>query len=385
MSASGAFFDGRNLQAVLKHGLLTRYAHYFAGRAGSASRSKVLFVDGYAGQGRYDDGNPGSPLLLAAAAGQASFRKVQLLFSESDPAHADRLTAMLKAEGIPSPRVERKPFDQVAIPVLDEFDDHACLLFLDPFGLGIERSLLEQILRRRRRTQPIDVIYHFSLSALARMARTAVLGARGGVRNGELIDTALGSIDWQTPFAGISGPDDSVTATGAAEVVAGHFASAVGAKVGMTASAIPVRQRPHNAPKYLLVLFSADKQAHWDFPDLAASARIDWLSMCETEDFEANVKAEADHGIMSLFPEQAPDRGNIEARVGAEVLEVLRGHLQGTLAAGTLRPIDDPRRAYGPTYGTAKEKHLRQAVKELHAEGLLADDGKGDFHKRELA
>lgn len=53
MASSDGFFEARNAQAVFKHGLLTRYAYYFAGRAGHATDGRVAFIDGYAGEGRY--------------------------------------------------------------------------------------------------------------------------------------------------------------------------------------------------------------------------------------------------------------------------------------------------------------------------------------------
>jgi hypothetical protein len=65
------FFESKNPQAVLKHGLLTRYAHNFAGRAGHATGGRIAFIDGCSGAGRYEDGSPGSPLLLASSAKRA--------------------------------------------------------------------------------------------------------------------------------------------------------------------------------------------------------------------------------------------------------------------------------------------------------------------------
>ena len=97
MTASSDFFGQRNPQAVLKHGVLTRYAHYFAGRAGSATGGRVAFVDGYAGEGRYEDGNPGSPLLLASQANRVESlgRDVKLAFVEQDDARRLRLSNTL--------------------------------------------------------------------------------------------------------------------------------------------------------------------------------------------------------------------------------------------------------------------------------------------------
>ena len=102
MSANSKFFGNRDAKAVLKHGLLARYAKYFAGRAGLAAHGRVAFIDGYAGTGRYEDGNPGSPLLLATEAESAkSFgRDVKLAFVEQDDKYRARLERTLGDEHV---------------------------------------------------------------------------------------------------------------------------------------------------------------------------------------------------------------------------------------------------------------------------------------------
>src|SRR5688572_11282890 len=89
------FFATKSPQAVLKHGLLSRYAYYFAGRAGYASGGRIAFIDGYSGEGRYKDGSPGSPLLLASSAQRAETmnRDVKLALVEPN----DRIRRLLRA------------------------------------------------------------------------------------------------------------------------------------------------------------------------------------------------------------------------------------------------------------------------------------------------
>jgi hypothetical protein len=63
------FSSSKRAAAVLKHAILGGYIVRFASKTGSASRgNRVVIVDGYAGAGRYDTGEPGSPALIAAAA-----------------------------------------------------------------------------------------------------------------------------------------------------------------------------------------------------------------------------------------------------------------------------------------------------------------------------
>ncbi|MGH8922338.1 MAG: hypothetical protein ACRD0H_29040, partial [Actinomycetes bacterium] len=47
--------------------ILSRYPAVFAAKTGMAGR-RVVFLNDYAGRGEYEDGSPGSPLLLARTA-----------------------------------------------------------------------------------------------------------------------------------------------------------------------------------------------------------------------------------------------------------------------------------------------------------------------------
>lgn len=84
MSANEDFFRERRAQAVFKHGILSRYPVIFASKTGWEGRP-VAFLDGYAGRGEYDDGSPGSPLLLAKTAAKVqSFRRVSGIYVEKE-------------------------------------------------------------------------------------------------------------------------------------------------------------------------------------------------------------------------------------------------------------------------------------------------------------
>lgn len=82
MSANDDFFRSRKAAAVLKHGILKRYPVVFASKTGQGK--PVVFLDGYAGRGEYEEeGEEGSPLLLSRCADTVrSFRSVLLFFVE---------------------------------------------------------------------------------------------------------------------------------------------------------------------------------------------------------------------------------------------------------------------------------------------------------------
>lgn len=381
---SSDFFATKNAQAVLKHGLLTRYAIYFGVRAGKATRGLVAFIDGYAGAGRYADGSPGSPLLLASQARRAqTFRRdVKLAFVETDRKCRDLLEASLAEHDVTADAIDSRPFETAGPDLLDRYANHAVLAFVDPFGLALSADCLIGMLRRSNRRQPIDVLYHFSLSTVARMGRAGV-SERAEYRedNARHLDTALGDIDWRTPFATSTDP------TRTAIDVASAFARRTCELTGMRSTSIAVRQQPGQQPKYLLMLFSADPtgEAHWDFADMAAKAHIDWLLHCDTADYEAEMAALDSNGLLQLIPKERPTSEEIEKQVVASNNFMMHGHLKRLFEERrSLRPIDDIPAVFGYLLGTAGPPSVRAAIKRLHSEGSVDDNGVGDFHARTI-
>lgn len=384
MASSSGFFGQRNPQAVLKHGVLTRYAHYFAGRAGSVTGGRVAFIDGYAGEGRYADENPGSPLLLATQAERAKTfgRSVRLAFVESDDSRRARLQSSLAEAGVQVDQLLAGDFEETIDGLIDRYDDRATFLFVDPFGLAFSREALERVLSRRTARRPIDVLYHFSLSTVYRMGRAGVRAGSPDESLAEALDAALGSVGWRELFRGA---DRHSEPTSAALELARRFGKSVADSTGVPAISIPVRQRPGHLPKYLLMLFSANRQARWDYVDQAGMAYGDWLHHCSQSDYDANIRHQDDAGVLSLFPAPEPERSDAEDEIERMAREYLPGHLSKLLAErGSFRPADAIEDAYGEMFGVARAKHIRTAIKELHKAGRIVDDGTLDFWDREL-
>lgn len=393
VSASDDFFENAQPAAVLKHGLLTRYSVYFAGRAGKAT-GRVSFIDGYAGAGRYSDGSPGSPLLLVNSARRsASFQRVTALhLFEQDPQIADRLRQSLGAH---PPGVHTNVIEgDFASHIGDVFASSigaSKLFFLDPFGLGLPRARLLELLRKRSSGDPLDVIYHFSIEAVRRQARAALSSnstESARTQNTLQLDMALGPDEWRDIF--LDGTRRGASATSSALEVCRSFVAKIASEAGMAATSIDVRARPDHQPKYSLVLFSRDRKAHWDFADQAGLAHLDWLLHCERTDFDAYIQTTNDLGILTLFPDEtAPVRPTAEAiaeKVGATAVRSLVHHLSALIvSSGPIRLVDDPTASYGPWLGRARQTHIRTALKLLYAEGRINDAAKGDYWLRPIS
>lgn len=384
MPASSDFFEQRNPQAVLKHGVLTRYAHYFAGRAGRATKGRVAFIDGYAGEGRYEDGNPGSPLLLASQASQAEVlgRDVRLAFVEQDDARRERLSKSLEEHHVVPDQLAGGGFQDVIDDLLSRYQDRAILLFVDPFGLAADKQTLVRILRSSSSKRPIDVLYHFSLLTVARMGRAGILDGPAGEWNSAQLDSALGCVGWRDDFDMAIGPG---APTEAAIATAKRFGDSIMMETEMRSTAVPVRQRPDQLPKYLLMLISNDKKAHWDFADVSGNAYMDWLHHCDTEDFKANMRLNERYGVQQLFQDEAPRLEDVAKELQIEANEYLPTHLSCLLKQRAfIRPVDAIEDVYGMMLGRARTTHVRAAIKSLYAAGEVDDNGSRDFWMREI-
>ncbi|HEU0086159.1 MAG TPA: three-Cys-motif partner protein TcmP [Pseudonocardiaceae bacterium] len=169
MSGNKDFFRERRAQAVFKHGILSRYPTVFASKTGVADRQVVL-LDGYAGRGEYEDGSPGSPLLLARTAKRVqAFRDVTGVYVEKDPDDFANLQQVMAVHGRDTDRLFPEDLRECLPQVLQLAQGAALFAFLDPFGTALDRAQLVGDLLGRRDRAPVEVLLHLSVSTVARL------------------------------------------------------------------------------------------------------------------------------------------------------------------------------------------------------------------------
>jgi three-Cys-motif partner protein len=205
---SGDFFRKRKAPAAFKHAILSRYPVLFASKLGSTSTdNRVIFLDGYAGRGRYaEDGEPGSPLLLARGADRfAQSRQILGFFVERDPGNAAVLTqVMAETETAMSYEVISGSLDEHLDHVLNRCGDAPLFAFLDPFGTALDYdSLRDKLLLRSDGIT--EVLLHFTATGVARMGGI-LRSARGRSltsieeRQVKRVDKFLGGSWWRESF-----------------------------------------------------------------------------------------------------------------------------------------------------------------------------------------
>lgn len=409
MTANTGFFREQEAPAVLKHGILRRYPVVFASAAGG-NASRVVLLDGYAGRGKYEDGSPGSPMLLLGAASKTgSFRTVECVFVERDRANFTVLSEVVQSHGAGlSCCALQGDLSSHLASILTSASDAALFAFLDPFGTALNYDeLTKQILGRPTRP-PTEVLLHFSVNAIRRIS--GLLRARreelsdAERKTIERVDRFLGG-EWWQPIA-LEANDEPGVATKIAERVVQEYCRRVGTDTASGSFAFPVRDRPGLAPEYFLVLFTRHPYAIWRFNDALSLANVEWQ---EAWRGKANAKeaakvaakvakqraVEAEQGLMYLFddfevasaaPVAVTHEPFDEAAEAMRWVAVIEQNLTVLFRKGVpFKLMNNTGAVYGEVLGEAREKHVAQALKNLHALGISEDTGVGKgIHNRVL-
>ena len=185
-----------------KHLLLGSYLDGWFAILGSFS-GRLLFVDGFAGPGEYDNGEKGSPLVAIDSVrrhkSQGRLRSVEVvfLFIEQDARRVENLEALLDRQlPLPGTNTHVLPgtFDDHMASLLDQLDAQSktlapAFVMIDPFGVkGSPMQLIGRILRNPRS----ECLISFMYEPIRRFHRQPEFGAH--------LDDLFGTPTWRNCF-----------------------------------------------------------------------------------------------------------------------------------------------------------------------------------------
>ncbi|MEJ7634021.1 three-Cys-motif partner protein TcmP [Aeromicrobium sp.] len=284
---------------MLKHAVLREYLTVFTVMLGSTAKGPLWLLDGYAGPGYYeadsdDEPIPGSPIVaLEVARTWRDKRDLRCVFIEKTPKHATALESNVKPfveSGMTATVLQGDVQDKFA-EAWTLVNGGPVLTFLDPFGVGMDRSIMTGNLLDRTRSQPSEVLLNINVEAVSRLGGwlESVNGivqpksdnqSETGVGR---VDRFLGGEDWRAEFFNARANGNAAEA---AESVVRAYCDRIEKETGFSSISIPVRRRPTHPVLFLLTLFFTSPVAGYKFADAAARATRKWRDVYRQVELE---------------------------------------------------------------------------------------------------
>ncbi|WP_439813368.1 three-Cys-motif partner protein TcmP [Streptomyces sp. P9-2] len=379
----GSYWADKALPSVFKHELLKRYLPQFGGMTSRQSHDKrVIYLDGYAGEGRYENGEPASAEIALRVASHHHARHgltLECFFSEAQQKSFDRLQKVVQhyqACGVLA-HAHRGEVDGLLDAVVQRAVGEPLFLFLDPCGLVLPQDRLVDVLARKRpqKRPATELLMNFSMMAVWRLGGH-VRSEKGNERTLQRFDEVCGGAWWREYFADAAASRDKEgAAEDAIEAVAAEYARRLARRTGMLVQSVPVSHSPRKRAVYRLVFATRSQYGLWVFGDTVARARDEWWKTLE-------MREESDDALFSLASVTRPDPEELQR----QAVPAIAANLEELLAR-TRRPVklvDHTLEIFGSFYGQVTEPAVRKAVQLLHAEGKTPNDGKGVRKTREI-
>ncbi len=180
-----------------KHEILRRYIQAWAPILSQGNFPHLVFVDGFAGPGRYSKGEEGSPIIAVKAVIEQPRpikAKVDFHFIELDKRRSDHLSTEISALTLPSnvtTKIHGNRSFQDAFPEI--WNSYGKIgrprpptfVFIDPFGFKIPFSYVAQVLR----AQSCEVLITFMFEEINRFLSQGQLP--------DIFDDLFGCRDWR--------------------------------------------------------------------------------------------------------------------------------------------------------------------------------------------
>ncbi|MET9694331.1 three-Cys-motif partner protein TcmP [Streptomyces sp. NPDC006514] len=366
---------------MFKHELLKRYLPQFGGMTGSRSHDKrVVYLDGYAGEGRYENGEPASAELALRIAADLQSRAgltLECFFSESQPKSFDLLQEVVqqyRASGVLA-HAHRGEVDGVLDQVVERAEQEPLFLFLDPCGLLLPQDRLVDVLARKRphkKWPPTELLMNFSMMAVWRLGGH-VRSPQGNEKSLQRFDDVCGGTWWREYFAdAVASREKEEAAQDAIEAVAAEYRQRLARRTGMLVQAVPVSHSPRKRAVYQLVFATRSPYGLWVFGDTVARARNEWWETLEMRE---------DDALFSMASVTRPDPKEVEARAVPQIAANLEKLL---LTGRPVKLVDHPLEIFGSFYGQVTEPAVRKAVQLLHGQGKTPSNGVGVRRTREI-
>jgi hypothetical protein len=258
---------------------------------------------------------------------------------------------------------------------LTRFKGIPALVFLDPFGAGLDRETCIKDILGRDGTAPTELLMNFSLDAIRRTGPWVQkpVGTTGRAAMLKTVDEWLGGDWWQEIFAKADLHGDPEAAHAAALTVSREYAKRVHQRTGCGVFPVPMRRAASHKPLFVLMLFFPRSIAVFPYNEAVSLAQDKWREAMWELDINAAMK-EVDRKpslgsghVDAVRSAALADKEQFKADTISTVKDSIRKALS---AQNSLSLKTDCQKVFGSAIGTGRSLHLRAAWDELTAEGL---------------
>ena len=370
--ALNKFHQSKKSAAVMKHAIIDQYASPFASKTGKwSTEHRVAFIDGYAGPGRYEDGEEGSGAMLLRKAHELADlpRKLELHFVEDDSETVAQLRKVVAAEGADvSTTVTDGNISKELPDLLKQAEGIPLFVYLDPCGLILPLDEVARIFDRPRGlgAPATEVLINLSAS-LRRFAGILTIAkpVEGSLRR---IDKVCGGDWWRDAWLNALPDRDAAEAA----VVAGYAAKLREHAGGAGTWTIDVRPRADLKPLYYLVFATRHVDGMLAFGESASLGLEHWRKY--------HAKLAAEDTLFGTADAWEEDWKAAEAVLKAQWVDTLAERLTNELAKGESFPIIDRTDVIlgDDLAGVVRTLHLRAAIKKVLEAGRTSTNPRGE-------
>jgi three-Cys-motif partner protein len=162
------FFKNKRSWSKIKDEIIRSYMPPYLNKL-NRRENKILLIDAFAGPGKFENGDEGSPFIFCRAAEKYVPSKYEVLFINNNEDHHEKLLKHLKQENLDK---KAKAILGDSTETLNELSSLfsqplTILLYMDPFGLGIPFETLRPFLNRKYST---ELLINLSAPILHRLA-----------------------------------------------------------------------------------------------------------------------------------------------------------------------------------------------------------------------
>lgn len=378
-SETSKFHARKQSAAVLKHAVINSYATPFASKTGSTStENRVAFIDGYAGPGRYDEGEEGSGAMLLRKAKELGAmrnpRTVELHFVEDDADTVAQLREVAKAEGDGVNYSITDDDISKHLPVLlKKVEGIPVFVYLDPCGLPIP---LDEVAAIFKRPDGPGLATEVLINLTAGLRRFAgMLYSDKKVENSlKALDAACGGDWWRDAWLEKcpikNGSEDEKMAAELA-VVEGYARRLRERSGGIGTWIIDVKPRADLKPVYYLVFATRSIHGLVTFGEATSLGLERWRKY--------NAEQNAEDDLFGAAEDWEKDWKVEEAKLRTKWEDILTGRLVAELAKGEpFRIIDKADEILGDDLvGVVRTMHLRAAINRARDAGKTTTETKG--------